>query len=119
MRYRSLDANGDFVFGRGRSEFLVDTPETVAQAVETRLRLLEGEWFLDVTAGTPYFQQILGAGTLGLYDQAIKERIIDTPGVISIDSYSSALDSSARALTVSATISTQFGVATFTTTLAR
>jgi hypothetical protein len=54
MRYRKLDANGDYTFGGGSNDFLVNTPETVAQAVMTRLNLLQGEWFLDTTAGMPW-----------------------------------------------------------------
>ena len=52
MRYRKLDDSGDFMFGHGQADFHHNTPEAVAQAVATRLRLFSGEWFLDVTEGT-------------------------------------------------------------------
>lgn len=110
MKYRKLSPTGDYTFGQGPSEFLVDSPEAVAQAVQTRLALFTGEWFLDTTDGTPYSTQILGTGTQGLYDQAIQERIIATPGVTSITEYSSTLNN--RALSVNATISTLYGVTT-------
>jgi hypothetical protein len=35
MRYGKLDAGGDYCFGGGATDFLVNTPETVAQAVLT------------------------------------------------------------------------------------
>src|SRR5260364_424406 len=54
MRYRRLDAAGDYAFGRGLSDFEQDTPEAVAQAVKTRLALRFGEWFLDTSDGTPW-----------------------------------------------------------------
>lgn len=111
MRYRTLSPNDDYVFGQGQAEFMVDSPETVAQAVRTRLRLSTGEWFLDTTEGTPYATEILGAGTQSLYDSAIKERVVGTPGVVSIDDYSSYLGQD-RALTVTMTISTQYGQTT-------
>lgn len=111
MRYRILSSNDDYVFGQGPAEFLVDTPATVGQAVRTRLRLSQGEWFLDATDGTPYLTEILGEGTQSLYDSAIKERVLETPGVTSIDDYSSTLDQS-RALTVTMTISTLYGQTT-------
>lgn len=111
MRYRRLSATDDYVFGEGASEFLVNTPAAVAQAARTRLRLSTGEWFLDTTEGTPYASEILGAGTQSLYDSAIKERVLGTPGVTSIDDYSSSLDQD-RALSVTMTISTQYGRAT-------
>jgi len=115
MRYRALDADGDMTFGRGADNYLVDSPEAVAQAVLTRLLLRTGEWFLDVTEGTPYEGSILGFGTDDTYDQAIKERILDTEGVTEITAYSSTLQN--RALTITATISTLYGQTTVTTTL--
>lgn len=108
MKYRKLDANGDYVFGKGSSSLLTNTPEAVAQAVRTRLALQQGEWFLDLLEGTPYATQILGSGTLDKYDHAIKKRILDTPSVVSISKYQS-VRTSTRALFVSCTITTQFG----------
>jgi hypothetical protein len=103
-----LDANGDYTFGQGSANFWINSPQGVAQSVQTRLLLWEGEWFLDETSGTPYSQEILGYGTKSLYDLAIRARVLATPGVTSIDSYSSSLNSVSRQLTVSMTITTQF-----------
>lgn len=110
MRYRALDAAGDMTFGAGSTNFLVNTPDAVAQAVMTRLRLLTGEWFLDTREGTPYASQILGRNTEATYDQAIRERILDTEGVDELVSYSSSLVG--RRLSVEATIDTVYGQAT-------
>jgi len=91
MRYRALDANGDYSFGLGPQEYLANSPQTVAQAVLTALLLHQGEWFLDITAGMPWETQVLGFGTGSLYDAAIKNAILGVEGVASIVSYSSAL----------------------------
>lgn len=112
MRYRALSPTGDYVFGQGTTEFLVNSPAAVAQAVQTRLRLATGEYFLDLEEGTPYAEQILGEGTLQTYDLAIRDRILGTPGVISIDDYASVLDGENRSLIVVAEISTEFGTVT-------
>ena len=104
MLYRQLDANGDYQVG----QFLANTPAAVAQAVRTRLLLWKSEWFLDTSDGTPYLQDILGHNTN--YDLEIQQRILDTPGVTEIASYSSSVDS-ARGLHVQATINTVYGVA--------
>jgi hypothetical protein len=109
IRYRMLDSNGDYVFGRGPGEFLIDSPAAVAQAIRTRLLLQQGEWFLDTTEGTPYSTQIFGMGTQQLYDQAIQARILGTIGVSSIDSYSSQLNPD-RSLSITCTVETIFGV---------
>ncbi len=112
MRYRQLSPTGDYVFGRGPGEFLVNSSAAVAQLVLTRLRLWTGEWFLDATEGTPYLGQILGHGTGGTYDQAIQARILGTQGVTEIVTYSSSVDPVTRALSVAATINTVYGQTT-------
>lgn len=109
MRYRRLTAGGDYQFGHGGADFLVDSPECVGQSVRTRLLLMEGEWFLDVTEGTPYGTEIFGAGTQPLYDLAIQQRVLETDGVTSIEEYSSELDHVARRLSISMKINTSFG----------
>jgi hypothetical protein len=116
MRYRKLDATGDYTLGTG-SDFHVDTPAAVSQAILTRLRLIAGEWFLDTTDGTPWRTEILGKYSAAAYDSVLKGRILGTEGVSSIDSYSSSIDSATRKLKVSATVTTIYGQATLQTTL--
>jgi hypothetical protein len=88
---------------------LTDTPAAVAQSVKTRLLLKTGEWFLDTTEGTPYIEDILGAGTKATYDAAIQDRILTTIGVTEILDYSSSLDPTTRALSISCEINTIYG----------
>lgn len=117
MRYRRLDNNGDYVFGQGDSNFIQNTPATVGQAVKTRLQLQEGEWFLDVTVGTPYSSAIMGTGTISLYDSAIQNVILSTPGVTGIAAYSSGVDPLNRQASINCTIDTIYGQTTIQTTL--
>lgn len=117
MIYRKLDSNGDYVFGQGAGNFLQDSPETVAQAVATRLKLFKGEWFTDTTAGTPYSSSVLGAGKISSYDNAIQEVILQTPGVVRITKYSSAVNSIARAAEINCTIDTLYGKASVSSIL--
>lgn len=113
MRYRARSATGDYQFGRS-GLYLINTPEAVAQAVYTRLSLLTGEWFLDTTDGTPYREQVLGYGTQTTRDQAIQQRILDTPGVKAITSYQSSAED--RRLVISCTVETDYGATTLTIT---
>lgn len=115
MRYRVLSDTGDYTFGQGAAEFLVNSPDAVAQAVKTRLFLAQGDWFLDLTEGTPYRTEILG-NNLATYDQAIQARIISTQGVLSILSYQSLLDQN-RKLTVNVTLNTVYGTIPITQVL--
>jgi hypothetical protein len=111
MRYRALSPTGDYTFGQGPSEMLVDSPDAVAQAVQTRLQLWEGEWFLDLTEGTPYESKILGTNRQDTHDQAVQERILGTQGAASIAEYASVTDSD-RNLTINATVNTVYGATT-------
>jgi hypothetical protein len=87
------------VFGHGSADYLVNSPATVAQAVMTALRLFQGEWFLDTTAGVPWLSQVMGRG--GAYDIVIRQAIQNVQGVVALgDSYTSALDTIYRELTV-------------------
>ena len=63
MIYRQLDDNGDYTFGSGLANYYHNTPDGVAQAVQTRLKLWSGEWFLDITDGVPFMGGILGKYT--------------------------------------------------------
>jgi len=117
MRYRTLDANGDYTFGQNSANFLVDSPEAVAQAIQTRLKLIQGEWFLDQTAGTPYNTEILGAGTQATRDLAVQAVILETQGVTEIVDYASHLDPGTRTFTVAAVVNTQYGQTTITQAL--
>jgi hypothetical protein len=119
MRVRAQDANSDFSFGRGAANFLVNSPAAVAQLVLTGLELLQGEWFLDKTAGMPWTQSVVGTGTKPLYDLAIQNQILNTQGVTGIENYSSSLDPVARKLTIPNTvvINTLFGSINLPTTV--
>ena len=114
MKYRKLTAEGDYTFGKGASNFIQNTPETVGQAVATRLKLMQGEWFLDNTEGCPYSSQILGMGRLSTYNAALQDTILRTPNVTGIASYSSGVDPKTRLATVNCTINTAYGTTTLT-----
>jgi hypothetical protein len=114
MRYRKLDANGDYVLTNNKADYLRNSPAAVAQAVKTRLALWTGEFFLNTAEGTPWLQGILGKAN-AQYDILLRDRILGTPGVSEIISYSSSV--SGRNLSISATINTVFGRATLQTVL--
>jgi hypothetical protein len=109
MRYRKLDANGDYTFGQSQDNFWVNVPEAVAQAVQTGLKLFQGEWFIDTSAGVPWRQNILGKYSSNAYDMILKAQILNTQGVQTLNSYTSTESTQTRGLTVNATIDTIYG----------
>ena len=117
MRYRKLDTDDDMQFGNQQADFYRDVPDAPAQAVGTRLRLLTGEWFLNIAEGTPYQGGVLGKYTKESADPVIRTRILETQGVQSIDDYESSFDPDTRTFTASAEISTIYGPVTITEVL--
>jgi hypothetical protein len=112
MRVRKLDAAGDYTFGLGSQNFYVDQVALVQQKILTGLKLWQGEFFLDTTAGMPWGTKVLGVGTQSLYDAAIQRQIRSTKGVTGIANYGSAFNSTTRQLNVTASVTTMFGSVT-------
>jgi hypothetical protein len=116
MRYRKLDANGDYSFGLQQENFWIDTPEGVAQAVRTRLAEELGDYKLDKTAGMDWMGQVLGTGTELTRNLAIQRRVLETPGVVTIKDYAASRDPDSREFNVSMIIDTIYGEAERLTT---
>ena len=109
MRYRRLDANGDYCFGHGQSDFYINQPEAVAQWVMTRLRLGQGEWFADLREGTPWTTQVLGERTQQTRDVVVLNRVQTTGGVIDVLGYVSSNDPNTREWSAAMSVTTVFG----------
>jgi hypothetical protein len=109
MRVRKVDENGDMVFGGDQAAFLRNSPDAVAQIVESRLNLWQGEWYLDLSDGTPYEQNVLGRYTANVRDAVLQRRILTTPGVDAIKTYSGFFDTtSPRDYSVSVELKTAY-----------
>ena len=104
MRVRPLSPLGDYTIGQ---PWYVNSPQAVEQTIGTRLNLWLSEWFLDQSDGTPWLTEVLGERYNKTPDAAIKRRILGTPGVQQILSYTSSFSGSAtRILTVNVTVQT-------------
>lgn len=109
MRVRRLNEDGDLVT---RGKMFLTEREAIAQTIVTRLKLFLGEYFRDVTDGTPWFQQILGKfENLNAVEAIIRNRIARTQGVVRILSFSIQYDLEARTLSVQAAVLTAYGEA--------
>lgn len=111
MRYRKQNEEGDYQFGTGLNDFHINTPEVVAQSIETRLKLWIGEWFADTSDGTGWSEAILGKRSKNLYELTLRQRVLETQGVISIEDFQSSVNPLNRRLTVSMSVNTIYGVA--------
>ena len=96
-----LDSAGKLVISGGKPR-LVDS---TVQRVNTRLRMMRGEWFLDTTEGTPYLSEILVQGVQpALVRSAIQDRITSTEGVQDLVALDLSFDLVRRSLTGSARV---------------
>lgn len=110
-RTRKLDENGDIA--TSGTVWIYDI-DAVAQTIETRLRLFAGEFWRDVTEGTPWIESILTKNnqrnTIQSKLSIIKSRILNTDGVVSIVDWQSDFSYQDRKLSITATILTEFGL---------
>lgn len=110
MKYRKLDADGDYSFGFGNANFYTDA-NAVAQAIGTKLKMFQGEWWEDVDDGLPLFQGILDvngtSASIEAVDLIVQARIMETPYVNSMQAYTSSYEN--KAYTASGAASTTFG----------
>lgn len=109
MLLRKLDNNGDMQFGNGTTNFYKDTPEAIAQNIYTRLKLWLGEWYLDTDEGTDWIGKCLGKNSMDSALLEIKQRILGTTGVNSIQNFSASIEPTSRKLTITGTVNTIYG----------
>ena len=108
--YLRLDANWDPIFD---PEAELSDLQAVAQAINTRLRLFQGEWWANLNDGTPMFQEILGQRASGngqkVMATALAQRVSGTPYVSSVENVAITFDPITRKLSFSCTAQTSFG----------
>jgi hypothetical protein len=107
---RALSPTGDPLQGNGLNCFISDL-DAVAQIISTRLKMFEGEFWLNTADGLPLFQQILGSSgsqrNLQVVIGLISQRITGTVYVTGISSTTANFQN--RKLAYSVTVETQFG----------
>ncbi len=86
MITRALDADHDWLFGKGKNDYLVDGP-AVNQNIKTRLLSFLGDCFFDINAGVDWFN-LLGAKDEPALNLAVKTVILNTKYVIGLEELS-------------------------------
>lgn len=87
-----LDNSGDLEVQDGRLVLLPTIQEASRQRTQIRLLTYQGEWFLNVNYGIPYFQQILiKTSDTGPIDSILKEAILEDPDIYQIEEFSSTI----------------------------
>lgn len=110
MKYRKLSPTGDYMFGYGNTSFVSDI-EAVRQAIYTKLKLFQNEWWEDLNDGLPFFEQIAGTYDKNNIDTLIRNRILETPNVTSVKSLDSKI-SEDRKYSATVEVNTAYGATT-------
>ena len=94
----------------GNAAHLSSDLEAIRQSIAIRLRFFRGEWFLDETAGLPYFQEILIKNPqVPALQSVFRAELLKTPGVSSVESLSLVFDKPGRELAVTFRVMTDTG----------
>ena len=105
MIVRALTPTGDWMFGRGTSDYLSGT-QAVEQNLGTRLRSFLNDCFFDAAAGIDWFN-LLGSKNQTALVLAIQTVIANTDYVTKINQLSLVITSN-RSITLSYSITTAF-----------
>ncbi|HBO2187219.1 TPA: hypothetical protein ACNFRY_005014 [Pseudomonas aeruginosa] len=108
MRVRRIDEEGDWLFGQGRNNY-ADTGESVMQRVCTCLRSFEGDWFLDLEHGLPWFERMARPADLAGLEADLKRCILLTDGVSEILDFQLAVDPQDRRLKIAISLRDRYG----------
>lgn len=84
MRVRAITGDREWTFGKGKQGYKVDE-EAIAQNVQTRIMSFFGDCFFDLRAGIDWWN-LLGVGTREELLKAIQSVILNTNGVVGINS---------------------------------
>ena len=105
---RALQDGGDIVTS---GEHFKKDRQAIAQTIKTRLSLFYGEYFRDITEGTPWYQVILVKNTtLQTKEAALKEIITTSPGVEKLLKFETDFELEDRRYTVRCVVLSEFGV---------
>jgi hypothetical protein len=88
---RSLDENGDWLFGRSKADYL-NNRNAVRQNLETRLMEYKNDWFNDEDKGIDYDFYLTNKQTQKELENAIRNTILTTEDVADIISFDTELN---------------------------
>lgn len=109
MQDIELNDDGDLMI-RNYDLSLVEGIDQITQNLAIRLRFFLNDWFLDVTAGIPYYEDIfIKAPNRIRIESVLKDEIVSTDGINEIISFSSEFNSNLRKFSVSFTAETDEG----------
>lgn len=86
MTVSGLDSNNDFVFGKGKASYKMQS-KAVLQNIQTRLKSFTDDWFLDTENGIDWITLLGSKGNQDRIEREIQKTILQTDGVVAIISF--------------------------------
>lgn len=94
MKFRGLDAQGDWTFGNGQQDYLTDQ-DAIAADVKTALQIFQGEVFWAVDAGVDWWNLLGSRDQVGVLLQT-RQIIASRDGITRIKNVTAALNAQRR-----------------------
>lgn len=94
------DAAGKLAIVNGSLQLTTTLKDYVLAAIQERVSLFAGEWFLDAREGIPYFRIVSERPDLGLLRSLYRRAVAAVPGVGDVTRCEVTFDSARRHLTV-------------------
>lgn len=108
---------GDLDISNGEI-YLVTGKQAILQNIIQRLRTFYGEWFLDNEVGLPYYQEVLVKNPdQSKIDALFINKILGTPGVTQLSTYSFSPNTTTRILSISFKCDTTDGIVNYSGSL--
>lgn len=108
MIVRGLDANKDWLFGKGRNDYNANN-KAIEQSISTRLNSFLGDCFFSLDSGLDWFN-LLGTKNQVALELAVRSTILNTSNVTAIVNLTINLESSTRRITMQYTVETVYTV---------
>ena len=95
----TTESHDMYIAGHGIA--ILRDSDAVLQTVKTRLLLHYEEWFLDLSEGMPWFTEVMVHNPdFTLIESRVSQTILNTDGVVSLESISLAFSTTNRSLTI-------------------
>lgn len=89
---------------------LIDDTDQIQQNLVIRLKFILAEWYLDINAGLPYFEDFFIKNPNQIrIESVLKAEIVNTEGVVELLSFESAYDDAQRKYSVRFSVRTISG----------
>ncbi|MCK5611977.1 hypothetical protein KAR91_59455 [Candidatus Pacearchaeota archaeon] len=108
MRFRSIDTNNDWNFGKGKQSYFKDQ-DALMTNLKTRIQSFLNDCFFAIADGIDWFN-LLGSKSQSDILSSVRKIIIDTDGVTRINEIDSFLNSTTRNLQITYNINTQYSL---------